>query len=79
MLSSYFFSSPNNLRIYFEDKFEVCTLRLQKFRIQTKPQLPGAQFKYWKGVPPIHSQPLFRSSLLRPIHSAESVLSVSSK
>lgn len=46
---------------------------------QTKSQLPGAQFKYQKGLPPIHSHPLLKSSLLSPIHSAESVPSVKSK
>lgn len=46
---------------------------------QTQSRLPGAQFKYWKGLPPIHSHPLLKSSLLRPIHSAESVPSVNSK
>lgn len=46
---------------------------------QTKSHLPGAQFKYWKGLPPIHSHPLLKSSLLSPIHSAESVSSVNSK
>lgn len=46
---------------------------------QTKSQLPGAQFKYWKGLPPIHCHPLLKSSLLSPIHSAESVPSVNSK
>lgn len=54
----------------------ILSLEIQN---QTKPHLPGAQFKYWRGLPPIHSHPLLKSSLLSPIHSAEYVPSVKSK
>lgn len=41
--------------------------------------LPGAQFKYLKGLPPAHCHPLLKFKVFNPIHNEKLNFLISSK
>jgi len=41
--------------------------------------LPGAQFKYLKGLPPAHCHPLLKFKVFNPIHNAKLNFLISSE